>query len=577
VELRLVKDQSIRGEVRNTEGKPVAGVRVAAHQLSVYPGNSLDSFLAQWKKQTFVHGVPGGEKELWEGSAAVFTATTDERGRFVLHGAGVERLVSLRLSGAGIADAELLVVNRPGFDPRPYNDSALRTIPKMYRRMAWGWMLYGPQVSVVAEAEKPIHGVVTAADTGRPRPGVEVWLTREGEELLPVLVKATTDARGRYEIRGARKAKSYMLELLGDHAAGYMPCQVRSADTAGYQPITLDIRVARGVVVTGRVIDKSTGKPVPGFAIAEVLAGNPFVKTIPDFSHSAWFRTEPTADDGTFRVVTLPGPVLLMGGPDYRRLPGGLLDEMKYKPALPDPKYPQYFHRFPDHVAYSTATGGINPLQGNFCKVLQIKPGTAVVHEDIVAEQLPALPVRIQDAAGRPLGGAWVTGMSPDSSWRPERIADTSCQAYGVEPGKPRLMVFHEPSRKLFGTLRLGGDEKGPDVVRLGPGGRLKGCLTSADGKPLAGVRVEVHYRDRQAAEVHEHVHRATQVVTDAGGSFVIDDLIPGPGFHLYFWKGRHEYGNVKKATDKTLRVKAGETLDLGELKVRPPAEGAGE
>jgi RNA polymerase sigma factor (sigma-70 family) len=576
VELHLVKDQEIRGRVLSTEGKPVPGVRVTAHHVSVYAGNSLDPFLAQWKKQTFVHGVPRGEKALWKEAAAILVATTDAAGRFVIDGAGVERLVTLRLSGAGIADLELLVANRAGFDPRPYNESALRTVPKQFERMAWGWSLHGPQLSVIIEAEKPIRGVVTAADTGRPRPGVEVWLTREGEELLPVLVKARTDAHGHYEIHGARKAKSYMLELLSDPATGYMACQVRAADTAGYQSITVDIRVARGVIVTGRVIDRSAGKPVPGFAIAEVLAGNPFVKSFPDFSLSAWFRTEPTADDGTFRVVTLPGPVVLMGGPDYRRLPGGVVESMKYKPAEPDLKYSRYFHRFPDHTAYMTAGGGWNPLQGNFCKVLQIKPGTDLVHEDITVEQLAGLPVRIQDAEGRPLRGVWATGIALENSWRPEKIPGDSCQAYGVEPGKPRLMVFYEPTRRLFGTLRLKGDEAGPVAARLRAGGRLTGRLVNADGRPLAGVRVDVHYLEREAAEVHEHVHRANQALTDDRGRFVLDELVPGTEFRLTYWQGRQESGSARHPAKKALRVKAGETLNLSELKVQSAVEDAG-
>ena len=33
---------------------------------------------------------------------------------------------------------------------------------------------------------------------------------------------------------------------------------------AGLEPINGDIPVARGIILTGRVLDNSTGKPVPG-------------------------------------------------------------------------------------------------------------------------------------------------------------------------------------------------------------------------------------------------------------------------------------------------------------------------
>jgi hypothetical protein len=282
------------------------------------------------------------------------------RGRDRLKGAGAERLVSLRLSGAGTAEAEVWVVNRPGFDPKPYNEATRNNVPKGFERFGdYRWLLHGPDVSVVAEAEKPIRGVVKGADTGKGQPGVEVWLTRNGEDLLPLPLRAKTDAQGRYEIRGARKGKSYVLEVKSDPAGGYMACQVRAADTAGYAPVTADVRMVKGVVITGQVIDRSTGRPVPGFALGGVLSDNPFVKEYPEFNSSAWVHTEKTGPDGTFRVVTIPGPVLLMGGADGRRLPGGPGKEMKYKPPLPDQKYPQYFSKRPGALEYYTPGGGM--------------------------------------------------------------------------------------------------------------------------------------------------------------------------------------------------------------------------
>ena len=53
----------------------------------------------------------------------------------------------------GIAEAEAWVVNRAGFDPKPYNQ---RTADAMARSpfpgLGSGWLLYGPEPSIVAEA-----------------------------------------------------------------------------------------------------------------------------------------------------------------------------------------------------------------------------------------------------------------------------------------------------------------------------------------------------------------------------------------------------------------------------------------
>jgi RNA polymerase sigma factor (sigma-70 family) len=568
VEFRLVRDREVRGRIIDTEGKPVAGVRVQAVSLNVYADNSLDSFLVAWKKRHFMSGIPTGMKHLYREDSGLFATTTDDQGRFTVRGVGDERVVSLSLSGGGIADAELWVVNRAGFDPKPYNQASAENVPRGFEKFQLGWLLYGPNLSVVTEAAKPIRGSVTAADTGKPRPGVTVWLTRNGKNLAPIIVSAKTDAHGRYELRGARKAKAYMVEVKSDPADGYMACQARAADTPGYQPVTINVGVARGVVVTGRVIDKSTGKPMFGFAMARPLFDNPFFKDFPEFDSSAWIPTEKTTDEGTFRVVSVPGPVLLMGGPDARR--GSDYWQTvyaRYKPVKSDPKYPKYFSKEGGYFG----VGGVTVVQGNYCKVLQIKPGTRLVKQDIILEPATALPVNIEDADGRPVAGALVTGIGPEDWHYPVRVETASCAAYHLE-GKPRLMVFFEPKRKLAGTLRLKGDEKGTAVAKLGPPGSVQGRLVGADRKPLAGVEVRLYFRERAAEEVHAEVHRTKLAVTDAAGAFTIDDVLPGLKFELSFGTGRRKFERATKSAEPA-EVKPGEDKNLGDVPVKRARE----
>jgi hypothetical protein len=279
-----------------------------------------------------------------------------------------------------------------------------------------------------------------------------------------------------------------------------------------------------------------------------------------------------TDDDGTFRIVSVPGPVVLTGGLAYGRLLGGLAELMKYKPPLPDPKYPQYFRKGRDFQEYVGLGGKSYIVQGCFCKVLQIEPGATLVKQDIILERASALAVKIQDAEGRPLAGTWVAGISPER-YRPALWIDKdSCSAYHVEADEPRLMVFFEPGKKLAGTRMLKGDEKQPVVVKLGPAGAIKGRLLDADVKPLAGVVVELVYQDRQAAEVHQAVHKDKQVVTDAAGAFTFDDLIPERKFFVcVVRRGEALFEEGLSPRDAIVRaVKPGECRDLGAIKLRP-------
>ncbi|HEV3385749.1 MAG TPA: carboxypeptidase-like regulatory domain-containing protein [Gemmata sp.] len=461
------------------------------------------------------------------------------------------------------------MVNRPGFDPKPYNQVMNE------KAIAFGfgmlWRLYGPEPAVVAEAEKPIRGVVKDKDTGKPRANVKVTLSRYGKELAPVILHATADNEGRYELHGARKSKAYMIEVTSDTTTGHMAAQGRADDVAGFAPITIDLAVKKGVIVTGRVIDKGTGKPITGFVMTDALNANPYVKEFPEYEASAWLKSELTGPDGNFRTVAFPGAVILMGGPDPNRLPEGMLAWYRYKPIAADPMHPEFFAMKSSlGRAYIGVDGAIRTLQGTSCKVLEIKAGTATVEQDLFVEPATALPVKIRDAEGKPVNGTWVTGIGSDDWHRPMEVKGDTTTAYHLE-GQPRLMVFHEPKRKLFGTLSLKGDEKEPATVTLGPGGTVTGRVIGEDGKPMAGVAIRLYHRVRTVDEVHDYVHELRVIETDAEGKFRIDDVVPGVKFSLTFSRGMQQFELATKATD--LKAEPGKSIDAGELKLKPKAQ----
>jgi RNA polymerase sigma factor (sigma-70 family) len=574
VELRLVKDRVIRGRVVNTEGKPVAGASVGVPAMHDY--ERLDNFLTAWMKWHAWQMVPDGQKRLWTRTDALLATTTDADGRFALHGAGDERVVTVQFGGAGIADAELFVVTRAGFDPKPYNQAVL---DHSAQRFGSGHpqILYGPEISFVAEAGKVLCGVVKAADTGKGQPGTVIWLNRVGDDLPQVILHAKTDARGRYEIRGIRKANRYALQVLRNPATGYMGNIVQVEDADGYQPTNVDITVRKGVIVTGKVIDRATGQPLPGDVRIFPLSGNPFAKDYPELHGPRWLFGVESGDDGTFREVTIPGPVLLTGEPDLRRLPGGEVEWLGFKPPVADPQYPQYFQAQPGQSLRYFGLNGEGGVHGNSCKVLDLQPGTAVVRQDVYLDRHGVRTVKVQDAEGQPIGGVWATGLSPDRSSRVVRLKDDACPVYGLKAGNPRLLVFYERGRKLAGVRLLQSDEKQPVAVKLRPAGSIVGRLLDPDGKPLAGVEINAHYQDREAAGVHEAVHEAKRIVSDARGAFALDELIPGLKFKLSFHRGKSYFEPEEKPAEVAIVVEPGESRDLGAIRLKQLSENPGE
>jgi hypothetical protein len=265
-----------------------------------------------------------------------------------------------------------------------------------------------------------------------------------------------------------------------------------------------------------------------------------------------------------------------MGGPVTSANDRPVPALMKYKPSRPDPAYPLYFPKLGGFVGYASTGGAIGLLQGNFCKVLRIKAGTTLVKQDIIVEPASRVQIKIRDAEGRPLSGARVSGIGPGNWMGTYPTENDTCWAYDVEAGKPRLLVFYEPTRRLVGTLTLKGDEKGPVVARLGPAGSVRGQLLSADGKPLAGEVVLAYYTEYAAQQVYEFPHHTRQVVTDARGTFRVDELVGGVGFKLYL-PPRKGASDLRPVTDAVFKVEPGRTRDLGALKLKAAAEGSSE
>jgi RNA polymerase sigma factor (sigma-70 family) len=550
VELRLVKDHPIRGRVVDTQGKPVAAVRVTVARIDAFDGGSVDTFLAAWMNRMVSWQSPAGDKLLWRDPGVVEAVTTDAAGKFTLAGIGAERVVLLHVSGAGIADGDLRVVNREGFDPRPVNESARSRSPVIFSGPETNPPpLYGPEPAFVTEPGKVLRGVVRDADTGKPRPGVEVHC--HGASVK-------TDAAGHFEFRGLAKAGSYALWVHTDLASGVLGRPVTVPDSRGYEPVRADVpvsRVTQTTVLTGRLTDAATGKGVRGEVHVGILADNAFARAHPELEY---IDSVSTAEDGTYRIVTIPGAVLLMGSGSER-----------YRPAAPDPGYPRYFSDEHSWWSYRAVGGALRPVQGNFCKVLQIKPDTAVVKQDIVLEPASTITVKVQDADGRPLAGAFVDDGRAGAMDHPTRCQTDTWVACGVaESRRPRRMIFYDRGRKLFGTLTLKGAEKGPVAVRLRPCGAVRGRLVAEDGKPLAGINVNATYYEGRFWSMHAFIHGARPVFTDANGAFAIDELIPGT--ELQLWPRSPKRGRHWPLIANTLKVEPGRTTDLGDVRLRP-------
>jgi RNA polymerase sigma factor (sigma-70 family) len=577
VTFKLVKDAPIRGRVVGTEGKPVAGAAVNVVSIQGTEEKSLDRFLAGWLKRDpsaqhldlrgSVNWVDG-PRALPDGRA-IFAATTDADGRFEIANVGAERVVTLSVRGAGFADGRPLVVTRVGFDAAQYN-RASRDQERQDGDYGLGYhpTFLPPAAQIVVESEKLIRGIVKDVDTGKPQAGVTVRL-RAGWRLRLREPSAVTEANGRYEIRGARKAESYELYVNRNVDAGLLGRTVKVQDTAALEPVTADIGVAHGITLTGRILDMGTGKAVSGFACVGVLFDNEFVKRS-EFATPDCYDFANADNNGVYRTIVPPGPVLLMGGPHPTK---GREDVyFKYQQLKPDPDYPQYFDK---QLSGFRSPGGVTTImQGMYCKVLKLKPEQKEVTADIILKPASEFRVKVRDAAGKPVAKFLAAGTTSRDWMHPETCQGDECKIYDADPVQPRVVAFFAPDSGQVGWRTLKGDEKQPVEVTLQAPGKVKGRIVNAAGEPFANIRVQLSFFDRTVEEIDKAWHsthgpQARSLQTDADGRFEFDGVMPGAQFLVYGRRGNRYIEPPKRDRSVAFSAKSSETIDLGNVTLK--------
>jgi RNA polymerase sigma factor (sigma-70 family) len=562
--VQLPKEHRISGRVIDTQGKPLAGLKVEVASAFAPEKGNLDEFLQTWKRE-WETALRQSRSSFVPLAKVLGTSSTDKDGRFELRGIGVEQVAKVQISGRGVAQKSLYVVNRPGFDPKPINSSfASRRLPPIENQL-----LYAPSFEFVATPTKTVEGVVTDARSGKPIVGASISaMAGYGSS-----VQATTDNDGRYKLTGVSKQKIYYIHAMPPKSPDtYLSRSLQLPDNEGFQPIKADFELNHGVILAGRLIDKSTGKGVVGSVRFAPLPDNAYFRKKTGYDSYPIDRTGAETDSqGRFKVAVIPGSGVLMA---QAYGSGESLDSMWIKPWLParfdeaDAKKVTLVDRG-ELWTFDTAGGTNEFLQiENAVKCVDSKEDSGTVNVDLYVHRGKTRMVKMLDVDGKPLEGVMVSGMT--AAWPiTHALTKHECTIYALEPNAPRTVVFHHAQRNLATVLKVTCESDETLTAKLGPTGAVKGRMLDLDGQPLAGVEMSESYADEVGRELIRHMRPPKPAVkTDADGRFQIDGVVPGLDFSLGVRKDRKFFVGEPRIGLK--KVEPGQALDLGDRKMKP-------
>jgi RNA polymerase sigma factor (sigma-70 family) len=556
--LRLPADVPVHGKVVDLEGRPVTGATVRIVELTTTESGSLDEFLKQWaadKEKAWTGPVFRllTERPLMSPEALrhVRAATTGPDGTFRLTGIGRDRGLLLGVRGPGIADHYVRVVTRPDFRAGSVNKNQVA--------------LHGPELAVAVAPSKPILGTLRDAKTKQPLAGVRVLAYTPDRPLDWgwQQVETKTDARGHYRLDGLAKTTRQVVTFDPGAGAAHMHRFDEVGDAEGFAPIVHDAELHCGVVVSGRVTNRSTGRPVRARVVYAPMINNEFYKRTPGYAAprtklTLWIdsRELVTGDDGRFRLTALPGPGALFVMATGR---AGQFSQPSVSKADQDPAT----YSAGLEVFYTIGAGDIFPMSHlHAYRLIAPAADATELTADFALDPGVRRRGRLLDPDGLPLTGAEAVNLTPPGAWQ-RVLPGAEFTAEALNPAKTRRLLFWHKERKLAGTIVLRGNEPEPVTVTLQPLAALTGRALLKNGEPLIGYGVEYGaWPDLEWPGPNKSFKREP-ILTDKEGRFRLTDLPAGVPLTLMVITPKTRYAPIHR---EKIILEPGKTMDLGDL-----------
>ena len=435
IEFRLKKEHAIRGRVVGPDGQRVVGMKIDL--VSVSDGKTSTSLQRS-------NILP----EAWPKSTV-----TDGEGEFTFRGAPettVKQTVSFQVNDERFGAQQMQVtLDRDGSSTLQLKQSAIVT------------------------------GQVVREDSGLPISNA--WLLVVPNEIGQVGdlqsdgIPVQADVEGRFQVR-CYPEKHLTVYVYPPEGEPYLAWVTDAQHwPAGKSDFDLRIEVPRGVLVQGKVIESTSGKPIAGAGIEYWVARDKNPHRSREFVDKAYWAAEYrrvlSDSDGSFKQVVVPGPGYLVA-------------------KAPDSSY----------VSRQITHGELlwDKPGGYFVNVesaKSINPEPNAETTDVVMDMKPGITIRgrVEGPDGRPitrvkmLSASFTRVQSVYWTSRRELLAvDGNFELPGCDPTESRTIFLLDAKAQLGATAILNprNHKDKPPVIRLVPCGSATVQLVDKQGTP---------------------------------------------------------------------------------------------
>jgi RNA polymerase sigma factor (sigma-70 family) len=522
---KLLPEQLLRGRLVDLQGQPAAGIRVSLSRLGNVVNGEYDGI-----SLSMVPGLKG----FWPKPV-----TTDAKGYFEIGGCNRSQGVSFSTEGERFGGGSF------GFRPvgEPRKESTVLGLDSggfVHVQKTGPDEKGQPEVpTFTLTPNQVLEGKVVYADTGKPAAGALVQGVR-------------TNVDGRFQMPLGRTG-AVTLEVVPAEGEPYLPIFHRVEWPKGAVKHQVEIRLPRGVLVSGKVTEAASGKPVAG-ACVQFWPRNVDDPARPRNLLTGWMRRELTRDDGTFQIA----------------LPSGTGHLMVQGPT------PEYIRQEIGSEVLNFGRPGGSRNYPDAAMKIEVPASGEIKDVAITLRRGVTVRGKLLGPGGEPVALAIMlhrSYVSHDMGWHFATQARGGVfEVHGLDPEGTLAVYFLDAQNQCGAVVRLSGKDAGKELtVRLAPCGKATARYVDGKGKPLAGFQPSPEIvvtptsggllADRGSLVNLDRHNYWDRLKTDANGRITFPALIPGATYQVE----RFEKNNYW-VLHKEFTVESGKTVDLGEV-----------